>query len=120
MERLYVNVGLALTDLMARIESIEEKDRREVKISSESAPKLLLKWLNEILRLFEEDKFLARRIVFDKFDGKTIHATLRGEQHEPVRHGSGVSIKKLVADQLELGDSPHPEPHFYVRVYWPS
>jgi SHS2 domain-containing protein len=120
LERLYVNAGLALTDLMARLESIDEKERRQVKVSSESPPKLLTKWLNEIIRLFKEDKFVARRIVFDKFDGKTIQATLRGEAHDPLRHGLAIELKPIAVHQLELGDSPVPEPHFYVRIFWAS
>ena len=116
-ERLYIDAALSLTDIMVKLEHIEPKDRQTVTLSAENRESLMVRWLNDVLFLFEQQKFLARRIVFNQFDGKQILATLWGEAYHPVRHGGCSEIKAVTYHQLELGDRPKPEPHFYARIF---
>jgi SHS2 domain-containing protein len=117
MERLYIDAALALTDQMVKLSQVGEGERRVLSVQAEKADQLMVKWLNEILFLFEKEKILCRRIVFSKFDGKSIAATVFGEKYDPVRHGHVSEIKAVTYHQLQLGDRAEPEPHFYARIF---
>lgn len=116
-ERLYIDAALAMTDMLVKQDLIQTSDRRAVTVAGENRDQLMVKWLNEVLFLFEKEKFLAHRIVFNKFDGKAITATLFGEKYEPIRHGHVSEIKAVTYHQLQLGDKPGPEPVFFARVF---
>lgn len=103
LERLYIHAALALTDIRVPLKCIEEKLRRSVKVESFDTDTLMVRWLNEVLYLFDVERFLPHRIFFEKFDGNCLEATLIGESYDPSRHGSISEIKAVTYHQLELG-----------------
>ena len=114
--RLYIDGALALTDVMARVEAIETKEKHPVTVTGSNAENLMLNWLNEILKAYKTRKFVSRRITFEKFGGNTISATLTGETHDPIRHGLAPEITALDASRLAFGDGLLPEPHFFMKI----
>ena len=116
-ERLYINAALSMTDIMVKLQHIHTVEKRVIKVSAETKESLMIQWLNEVLYLFGKEKFLARRIVFNRFDGKQIEAQMNGEFYNPVRHGAFSEIKAAMFDQLQLGECALPEPHFEARVF---
>ena len=117
LERLYIDSALALTDLMVKLDSVKDSEKRCVRVEAETRDSLMVRWLTEILFLFEKERFLSHRIVFTRFDGKSIEATLWGDRYDPIRHGHVSEIKAVTYHQLELGDRPQPEPHFFARIF---
>ena len=117
LERLYIDAALALTDHLVAQDLIETKDKQTVSVSADTRENLLVRWLNEVLFLFEKHRFLAKRIVFTKFDGKQITATLQGEKYESTRHGHVSEIKAVTFHQLQIGEQATPEPHFFARIF---
>lgn len=116
LERLYINAALSLTDMMVKLDLIKEKDRHSLSISADDKESLMVRWLNEILFLFESQKFIAHRILFTQFDGKKITATLWGETYQPLKHGGVSEIKSATFHQLEVGESAS-EPSFFAKVF---
>jgi SHS2 domain-containing protein len=120
LQRLFIDSALALTDLMVKVDTIEEKDRRPIQAQATNCEDLMVAWLNEINSLFVKEKFFCRRIVFNHFDGKKIEATAFGELHNPFRHGSLPQVRTLKSPALEMGDledSREPENLFYARIF---
>jgi SHS2 domain-containing protein len=117
LARLYIDAALALTDMMVKLDLIKEVEKRTLSVTGENRDQLMVKWLNEILFLFEKEKILCRRIVFDTFDGKKIAASIHGEKFDPPRHGGISEIKAVTYHQLQLGDKELPEPHFFARIF---
>ena len=121
LQRLFIDSALALTDFMARVDTIDEKDRKPLKAQGGNREELMFAWLTKINALFERDKFLCKRIVFNHFDGKKIEATAFGETHDPFRHGSLPEMKTFGTPPVEMGDfedSREPENLFYARVFF--
>jgi SHS2 domain-containing protein len=116
-ERLYIDAGLALTDLMVKLDTIKEQTKHNLSVSADNREALMVRWLNELLFLFEKHKFLCRRIVFTKFDGQKIEASAHGETYEPARHGHVSEIKAATYHQLKLGDVAGTESSFFAQVY---
>ncbi|MCB0416229.1 MAG: archease [Bdellovibrionales bacterium] len=115
MERLYINAGLALTDLLVDINTVQDQERHTIVVEAPNKEGLMAAWLGEILAHYQNSGFLCRRIVFDKFDGKRIQATLRGEKYSPLRHGHIHAIKGI-AETLEFGERLDTHPVFFVKV----
>src|SRR5262245_45978111 len=98
-ERLYIDAGLSLTDMMVRLDRLDTQERHSLLIMGNSKEELMAVWLSELLALFKNQKFLARRIVFNEFDGKKIKATLWGETYQPVKHGHVSDVKPVSEKQ---------------------
>lgn len=113
-EQLYVHAALALTDMLVRLDHIREKEKKTLSVKAANKESLLVNWLNEILFLFEKERFLAHRILFEKFDGSEIRAALWGEIYDPARHGHFSEVKAVTYHQLELGED---EKGFFTRVF---
>lgn len=117
LQRLYIDSASALTDLMVKLDQISDEVKMTLSVEAENKEQLLVKWLNEILFLFEKHKFLSKRIVFNHFDGKKISASLFGEKYNPIKHGHVSEIKAVTYHQLELGMKSQPEHVFYAKVF---
>jgi SHS2 domain-containing protein len=117
LQRLYIDAASALTDLMVKLDLIAEIEKRTLTVEAATQDQLMVKWLNEILFLFEKEKFLSKRIVFNHFDGKKISASLFGEMYRPTHHGHVSEIKAVTYHQLELGMRSEPEHVFYAKIF---
>jgi SHS2 domain-containing protein len=115
--RLFTDAALCLTDLRVRLDRITDAEKRTAEVVSDDKEGLMVKWLTEVLFLFEKERFLPKRIVLTKFDGKSIQATFWGQTFDPLRHGSVSEIKAVTYHQLQLGEIPGPEPQFFARVF---
>ncbi len=116
-QRLYTDAALSLTDIRVRLDRITDTEKRTVEVVSDDKEGLMVKWLTEVLFVFEKDRFLAKRVVITKFDGKSISATLWGEFYNPLRHGTVSEIKAVTHHQLQLGELPGVEPTFFARIF---
>lgn len=116
-QRVFTDAALCLTDLRVQLDRISDGEKKTVRVQAEDKERLMVKWLTEVLFLFEKEKFLPKRVVFTAFDGRSIQATLWGESYNPLRHGSVSEIKAVTYHQLELGEVPGGEPLFFARVF---
>jgi len=115
-QRLYIDSALALTDLLVDLDLIKEIDKKTVEACGETKETLMVSLLNEVSKLFDTEKFLAHRVVFNTFDGKKITASLFGETYHNVRHGYASDIKSIHEKIVEMGESKREENQFYAKV----
>jgi len=116
LERLYIDSALAMTDQLVKLATIKSNERFEILVESNSKEALLALWLNEILQLFEQKKFLPRQIYFSQFNGTKIKATLMGESYNPIQHGHVAKLKAIQPENLKLGILSQGENTFFARV----
>ena len=117
LERLYIDSALAMTDQWVKLNLLDSVKTFKVSLQGETKEALMLNWLNQVLTLFSEEKFLAKRIYFSRFDGKQFEATLMGDTYNPIRHGHAIGWKALQSEQLQLGLLEDGEQLFFVRVH---
>ncbi len=115
-QRLYTDAALCLTDLRVQLDRVSDGEKRTMEVVAESKEDLMAKWLAEVSALFQKDGFLPKRVVFTRFDGKSIQATLWGELYNPLRHGSIPKDQTITCRTLEMGEIPGSEPNFFARV----
>lgn len=117
LQRLYIDIALAFTDSMVQLDIVKDTEKKTVAATGDTKEALLVAWLTELVQLFNTHRFLAKRIVFDKFDGRVIQATLFGDTYQSTRHGHIPNIRGISPNQLEIGDKNAPEPHFFAQVF---
>ncbi len=109
LEELFANAAIACYGFMTDIEEIEETEERTIEIKSEDLYSLMFDWLDELLFLFESES-----LVFKEFDlkvdvsgdstgtGISISGRCRGGKFDPYRHESGIIIKAVTYNMMEI------------------
>ncbi len=118
-QRLYVNAALALTDMRVSLDLIDTGLKKTVEVSADDKESLMVKWLNEILYLFDAERFLCGVVVITEFSLKKIKATLHGQTYIPTKHGHVSEIKAVTYHQLQIGELNKSEngPEFFARIF---
>ena len=116
LERLYIDAALALTDQWVKLDLILEDHKRALTVKGATREILMVAWLNELMQLFVNHRFISKRITFQKFDGKEIHASLFGEVYTPLKHGTVLRFKAVTEPQVQLGEIHAAELQFFARI----
>ena len=117
-ERLFIDTALASTDFRFPLELIETAEQKRIEVKAKSLAELMAIWLQAVFALSQQDKFLPKRIVFEKFDGTSIKASLHGEKHNALKHGGNDSVTAVVCEGIRLGEAKLPESGFTVQVQY--
>ncbi len=105
LEELFANAAIATYSFMTDVDEIEEEEEweREIKIKSEDLYSLMFDWLDEMIFMFE-----AESLVMKKFDidvnsmDFSITGTCRGGKFDPYKHESGIIIKAVTYNMMEI------------------
>ena len=105
LEELFANAAIATYSFMTDVDEIEEEEEweREIEIKSEDLYSLMFDWLDEMIFMFE-----AESLVMKKFDidvnsmDFSITGTCRGGRFDPYKHESGIIIKAVTYNMMEI------------------
>lgn len=75
---LFANAAYALTSQIIEIPKIAPDKTTFVRLNAETREELLVKWLEELLFLFETDNFLGLEFRVTQCDGASLSATVHG------------------------------------------
>lgn len=91
-------------------ESVAEREARDVSVSGIDAPATLVALGNELLYLFEVEKFLCARFAPTDVDETAIEGVAHGERFDPARHPIARPVKAVTHHQATFerqGDHVH-------------
>jgi len=101
LDLAFSEAAKGLTSLMVDVENVKCKKKIILKLESEDLESLLVKFLSEILYLFD-----AESLVFSEADvkiiGKVLTAKLCGEKYSRERHGSKLNVKAVTYHMLKV------------------
>jgi len=83
---LFINAALAMIDLMVKGKISDIITTRDILIEGEDFPDLMVRWLGEILYLFEGEDLIVHSIEIKSIGPMQLHATLTLSSFEPGRH----------------------------------
>jgi len=105
LEEAFGNAALAMASLMWDWEAVEPKTRHFVHVRGADREQLLVRFLGEVLFLFETRQFLLGRIdglkIRPHFEGFSLEAVLGGEALTP-RHELFGGIKAVTYHDLKI------------------
>ncbi|MEA2032962.1 MAG: archease [Euryarchaeota archaeon] len=105
LEELFANAAIATYSFMTDVDEIEEEEEgeREIEIKSEDLYSLMFDWLDEMIFMFESESLVMKK--FDISVNSTdfsITGTCRGGKFDPYKHDSGIIIKAVTYNMMEI------------------
>lgn len=115
LEELFINAAAALFDLMISqkrefIPSIEVP----IELEAPSTDQLFVRWLSELLFIFESRRLVLSKFWVDEIDGQHIRASAKGLKFDSTRHTHKLAIKAVTYHKLKLQQDA--KDHWFAEV----
>jgi SHS2 domain-containing protein len=94
--------ALGLTSIIVDPASVSDRERRSVSIKGSDIENLLVRWLSEILYIYDGEGFLASDVEIKSLNDSGLEATLKGEKAEAGHHQFRVDVKAVTYHQLKI------------------
>jgi SHS2 domain-containing protein len=101
LEELFTNTAEGMSALITDLSGIRETEVKEVVLRNERNEDLLVKWLNELIFLFDAYGFIGKR--FDvSLKNDTLRANISGGIYDPAINESRLLVKAATYHGLSL------------------
>ncbi len=100
-EDLFANAAAGMFSIITDPDNVEPRTSRPVTVSGSDRADLLVAFLNELLFLFETDRFITRRVEFDRLTETELAAVAHGEAIGP-QHELETEIKAVTRHELAV------------------
>lgn len=103
LEELFQGAAEAFFDLMVEskrefIPSIEVN----IDLSAPAVDQLMVRWLSELLFIFETRRLVLSRFWIDEIDEKHVRASVKGLKFDSTRHEQKLAIKAVTYHMLKV------------------
>ncbi|MCW8802061.1 MAG: archease [Candidatus Bathyarchaeota archaeon] len=106
LEEAFESAGMAFTDVMTTLETVEPKIESSFVLEAQDEEALLYSWLEELLLEFELKEMLYSRFQVSEItktdEGFKLAAKAWGEVYDPSRHVSKVGVKAATYHQMKI------------------
>jgi SHS2 domain-containing protein len=109
LEEMFHQAAIGLISLLVRLKKAPDEsattrtvDRHDVAIEAADAEEALISWLQEILYLFEVEKFIPSAVEVQRADASGVLAHLTGAPFDPMHHEFRTDIKAATYHNLEI------------------
>jgi SHS2 domain-containing protein len=101
-EEMYRNAALGLMFVIAGSSKIEPRVERIVNVPAIDRENLMVRWLTEVLFLYDADKFLTAEVKFGMLTDTSLKAIIHGEPFNVSKHELKLDIKAITYHQLKI------------------
>ncbi len=99
----FANAAEGMYALMLDLETVAEREEREIALDGENTEQLLIDWLLELIFLTETEDMVFRRFQIDELSQGRLRARAWGERFDTERHRSyNVMVKAVTQHLLEI------------------
>ncbi len=102
LTEVFRQAALGLTSIIVDPESVGSRDRRTVSIGGSDIENLLVRWLSEILYIYDGGGFLISDIEMRNLRDTHVEATLMGERADAGKHRFRTDVKAVTYHQLKI------------------
>jgi len=100
---LFITAAQAMTDLMVTGDVVRKTVIKDVSLQGDDFPDLMVKWLGEILYLFNGEKLVMHSIEIKSISPVMLQSTLTLSTFEPKHHEVKREIKAVTYHQIFVG-----------------
>ena len=101
---LFENAGMTLLYIIFGTSQLEGTQYKEISIPGNDLPDLMVRYLSEILYLFEGEKLVVDLINIESVSSKKLRGSLRLSPFDPSSHKIFREIKAVTYHQIEVTD----------------
>ncbi len=103
LEELFANAAIATYSFMTDVDDIGEDEEREIELKSEDIYSLMFDWIDELIFLFESELLILKKFDIEvSLSGFSIKGKAKGGKFDPTRHESGIIIKAVTYNMMEI------------------
>ncbi|HWP81605.1 MAG TPA: archease [Bacteroidota bacterium] len=106
LEEAFENAATALVSLITDPKTIREREGRQIELQAGDYEQLLVRWLSEILYLYDGSRFLTGRANVEVLSRTFLKAKVYGEQCDTNRHPLRLDVKAVTYHQLAILRTP--------------
>lgn len=98
----FANAAYGLFSIIAELETVTEKESRQLDIIEDDPEGLLFEWLNSLIYFFDVDMLLFKRFDIIYLEGCQLKAICYGEKYDPSRHRLKMGVKSATYHMLKV------------------
>lgn len=114
LEDVFRNVVFGFMSIVAGTSKIDHRENRRIEISAANREQLLVRWLTEILFLYDAEKFLTAQIQFEYLNTEELQAVVSGELFDSSKHEFKLDVKAVTYHHLKIEEQ---QGHWIASVY---
>ena len=104
-EQALVEASKGITSIMVDPSAIGSVEERELHVTGPDAASHVVKWLNEILFLFDAEGLVFADFTIDAWTAEGIRGRAQGEHLDPERHEIRTAVKAATYHQFDLREA---------------
>jgi len=104
MQEVFRNAAYGFMSVVAGTSKIESRQNRLIELQATDRENLLVRWLTEILYLYDAEKFLTSDVKFETLTDTLLKANLLGEPYDVSKHELKLDVKAITYHQLKVED----------------
>jgi SHS2 domain-containing protein len=105
IKELFINAANAMTDLMVKSDIREKGTKRRLIVEGEDLPDLMVRWLSEILYLFNGEQILVSAIEISSISPTRLQSKLSVTSLNKIRHEILREIKAVTYHQIGVEET---------------
>jgi SHS2 domain-containing protein len=89
-----------MMSVIVDLSSVDCRAAREIIVTASDVEQLLVKWLSEILYLYDGQQFAAKEFQIQALTDTDLKATVKGEMYSARKHQTKLDVKAVTYHQL--------------------
>lgn len=114
MKEVFEYAALGLVSIIVDPATIDPVEQRYVKLKGSDPENLLVKWLSEVLYLYDGQEFLVSDVTIERLTSCEPEAVATGETADECKHSFKTDVKAITYHQLKVEER---EDGCVVRVF---
>jgi SHS2 domain-containing protein len=105
LSEAFEEAARALIAVIVDPSSVQTIESRSVRIAAQDKEQLLVRWLSEILYLYDGNHFAGKVFHIHELTTNEIRADILGEEFSPGRHRTRIDVKAITYHQISVTES---------------
>ncbi|MBI5216017.1 MAG: archease [Ignavibacteriae bacterium] len=105
LAQAFEQAAMGMMSIILDVSTVEKKDTRTINLRAGDIEQLLVKWLTEILYLYDGQQFVPCSFSIQKLSETNLEAKINGEQLQQEKHRTKLDVKAVTYHQLSIKHS---------------
>ncbi|MFQ5797333.1 MAG: archease [Bacteroidota bacterium] len=102
LREAFEEAAVALTSVIVDLDAVGVMIDRILTVEARDVESLLVRWLSELLYLYDGEGFLCKEAHIQQFSPTRMEAKVRGEWYAAGKHRTKLDVKAITYHQLEI------------------
>jgi SHS2 domain-containing protein len=96
----FSTAAVGLMSVILDLSTVSPKEEKEIIVTAGDVEQLLVKWLSEILYLYDGRRFVCKEFAIHRLEPTGLRAVVRGEEFSEAKHRTKLDVKAITYHQL--------------------